>query len=80
MQRSEGSIRTTHAGRLPRVAPPNADLTTQVAEVIRKQVQVGISCFGDGEYWNDRSFAYYGKQFTGVTTRALHPGELATAR
>ena len=52
----------------------------QVAEVIRKQVQIGISCVGDGEFWNDRNFAYYGQQFTGVTTRALRPGELATAR
>jgi 5-methyltetrahydropteroyltriglutamate--homocysteine methyltransferase len=80
MRRSEGAIRTTHAGRLPAVAPALADITTQVAEVIRKQVQIGISCVGDGEFWNDRNFAYYGQQFTGVTTRALRPGELATAR
>jgi 5-methyltetrahydropteroyltriglutamate--homocysteine methyltransferase len=80
MQRSEGAIRTTHAGRLPPVAPADADLTRQVAEVIRKQVQIGIGCVGDGEFWNGRSFAYYGEQFSGVTTRALHPGELATGR
>jgi 5-methyltetrahydropteroyltriglutamate--homocysteine methyltransferase len=81
MRRSDDAIRTTHAGRLPPVAPAaETDLTRQVAAVIRKQVELGVSCVGDGEFWNGRSFAYYGQQFTGVTTRALRPGELATAR
>ncbi len=57
MQRSEAAIRTTHAGRLPPVAPADTDVTRQVAEVIRKQVQIGISCVGDGEFWNGRNFA-----------------------
>jgi 5-methyltetrahydropteroyltriglutamate--homocysteine methyltransferase len=80
MQRSEGSIRTTHAGRLPPVAPADADLTTQVAEVIRKQVQIGISCVGDGEFWNGRHFLFYGQQFEGITSRELRPGERGSGR
>jgi len=54
-------------------------LVEQVAAVIKKQVQAGISCVGDGEFWNGRSFAYYGQQF-GATTRPLKPGEKGSAR
>jgi methionine synthase II (cobalamin-independent) len=75
MLRSEGAIRTTHAGRLPAVAPASADVITQVAEVIRKQTQIGISCVGDGEFWNGRHFLFYGQQFEGITARELRPGE-----
>jgi 5-methyltetrahydropteroyltriglutamate--homocysteine methyltransferase len=80
MQRSDRAIRTTHAGRLPQVAPATADLTTQVAEVIRKQVQIGISCVGDGEFWNGRHFLFYGQQFDGITSRDLRPGERGSGR
>ena len=80
MQRSEGSIGTTHAGRLPPVAPPDADLARQVAEVVRKQLQIGISCVGDGEFWNGRNFQYYAQQFEGVTARPLKPGERSSGR
>ena len=78
MQRSDGAIRTTHAGRLPPVSAERGNdagsLTRQVAEVIRKQVQLGISCVGDGEFWNGRNFAYYAQQFSGITARALRLG------
>jgi 5-methyltetrahydropteroyltriglutamate--homocysteine methyltransferase len=80
MQRSEGAIRTTHAGRLPQVAPADAEVTRQVAEVIRKQVQIGISCVGDGEFWNGRNFHYYAHQFGGVTARPLKDGERGSGR
>jgi 5-methyltetrahydropteroyltriglutamate--homocysteine methyltransferase len=98
MQRSENSIRTTHAGRLPPVgdagahysswSPRGAEKTTEdtavltrhVADVVRKQVELGISCVGDGEFWNGRNFIYYAQQFGGVTTRALHPGERGSGR
>ena len=81
MRRSDDAIRTTHAGRLPPVAPADeTDLTRQVAAVIRRQVALGVNCVGDGEFWNGRSFSYYGQQIAGVTTRALRPGELSTAR
>jgi len=80
MQRSEGAIRTTHAGRLPPVAPASADVTSQVAEVIRKQAQIGISCVGDGEFWNGRHFLFYGQEFEGITARDLRPGERGSGR
>jgi 5-methyltetrahydropteroyltriglutamate--homocysteine methyltransferase len=94
MQRSDASIRTTHAGRLPPVtsgnylsASPQNDttadteaLTRQVTELIRKQVRLGIDCVGDGEFWNGRTFKYYAQQFSGVTTRPLRPGERASGR
>jgi 5-methyltetrahydropteroyltriglutamate--homocysteine methyltransferase len=55
-------------------------LTRQVAEVIRKQVQLGIDCVGDGEFWNGRNFLYYSQQLGGVTTRPLRPGERGSGR
>jgi 5-methyltetrahydropteroyltriglutamate--homocysteine methyltransferase len=57
-----------------------AELVKQVAAVIQKQVQIGISCVGDGEFWNGRSFAYYAQQFGGVTDRPLKPGEKGSHR
>jgi 5-methyltetrahydropteroyltriglutamate--homocysteine methyltransferase len=81
MKRSEGSIRTTHAGRLPPVAPAEQkDITHQVSAVVNKQIELGIDCVGDGEFWNGRSFAYYAEQFGGVTARPLKPGERASGR
>ena len=80
MRRSEAAIRTTHAGRLPPVAPLTSDLTRQVAAVIRKQAEIGIDCLGDGEFWNGRNFQYYAQQFGGVTARPLRPGERASGR
>lgn len=51
-----------------------------MAEVIDKQVKIGIDCVGDGEFWNGRNFASYARQFSGVTERPLRPGERATGR
>ncbi len=79
MQRSETAIRTTHAGKLPPVGAADT-VTGQVAEVIRKQVQLGLSCVGDGEFWNGRNFQYYARQFEGITTRPLQPGERGSGR
>jgi len=80
MKRSETAIRTSHAGKLPPVAPDSGSLAGQVAAVIRKQVQLGIDCVGDGEFWNGRNFLYYAQQLGGVTPRQLRPGERAAAR
>ena len=73
MQRSETSIRTSHCGRLPAVgaattAAKGADFdsaSTQVVEVIKKQVHIGIDCVGDGEFWNGRNFLYMGSNLAG---------------
>jgi 5-methyltetrahydropteroyltriglutamate--homocysteine methyltransferase len=83
MQRSDASIRTSHAGRLPPLTPASEDaagLTRQVAEVVRKQVQLGIDCVGDGEFWNGRNFLYYVQQLSGITKRARRPGEKGSGR
>jgi 5-methyltetrahydropteroyltriglutamate--homocysteine methyltransferase len=88
MQRSESYIRTSHAGRLPPVASTStqgtaedpAALRRQVADVIRKQAQIGIDCVGDGEFWNGRNFNYYAQQLGGVTSRKLRTGEKASGR
>jgi 5-methyltetrahydropteroyltriglutamate--homocysteine methyltransferase len=62
------------------VAPASEDVSRQVAALIKKQVQIGISCVGDGEFWNGRNFAYYAQQFGGITTRPLKPGEKGSHR
>ncbi len=87
MKRSERNIRTSHGGRLPYVTngsaanPPatEATLPQQVAAVIKKQMEIGINCIGDGELWNGRDFLYYGR-YLGVTLRDVAPGERATSR
>ena len=88
MQRSENSIRTTHAGRLPPVgdasahysswSPRGAEKTTEdtavltrhVADVIRKQVELGIDCVGDGEFWNGRGYTSTTRRTSKASPRA----------
>jgi 5-methyltetrahydropteroyltriglutamate--homocysteine methyltransferase len=55
-------------------------IESAIAEVVRKQREIGIDCVGDGEFWKARSFAYYGSHLAGIETRALRPGEPATTR
>jgi len=80
MQPSDGHIRTSHAGRLPRVAAESEALPQQVAAVVKKQVEIGIDCIGDGEFWNGRTFRYYMQELNGVTERPLRPGERGSGR
>jgi 5-methyltetrahydropteroyltriglutamate--homocysteine methyltransferase len=94
MRNSSGSIITSHAGRLP--IPPgcedlpsrlhrgeavdDAQIERAIADTIRKQVDIGIDCVGDGEFWKARNITYYGSHLSGVETRPLEPGEAATTR
>ena len=94
MKRSEGRIRTTHAGRLP--VPPGCEglpmrlfrgetiepkvIDAGIDQVVRKQLELGIDCVGDGEFWKVRNFAYLSRHFTGIETRPLKPGEPASTR
>jgi 5-methyltetrahydropteroyltriglutamate--homocysteine methyltransferase len=80
MQRSEGHIRTSHAGRLPRLVAESETLPRQVTAAVKKQVEIGIDCVGDGEFWNGRNFQYYTQQLSGVTERPLRPGEKGSGR
>ena len=94
MQRSERSIRTSHAGRLPGTAQSGggslegadkpvediAALTSQVAGIVKRQRDLGIDCVGDGEFWTGRNFQFYAQQLSGIASRELQPGERASGR
>ena len=94
MKRSSERIRTTHAGRLP--VPPGCEdmpmrlfrgdkvspetIAAGLDHVVKKQLDLGIDCIGDGEFWKSRGFAYYSRHFSGIETRKLAPGEPASTR
>ncbi len=94
MKRSSDRIRTTHAGRLP-VSPGLENLPVRlylgevvdpatiaegVAHGLRKQIDIGIDCVGDGEFWKARDFIYYSRHLTGLERRPLRPGETGSTR
>ena len=51
-----------------------------IAGVVKHQVDVGIDCIGDGEFWTTRNFAYYANHLSGITTRPVRPGEVGSTR
>ena len=94
MKRSTDRIRTTHAGRLP-VSPGLENLPVRlylgevvdpatiaegIAHGVRKQIDLGIDCVGDGEFWKARDFIYYSRHLTGLERRPLKPGETGSTR
>ena len=94
MKRSTDRIRTTHAGRLP-VSPGLENLPVRlylgevvdpaaiadgIADVVAKQLDAGIDCIGDGEFWKARDFIYYSRHLTGIERRQLKPGETGSTR
>jgi len=40
-----------------------------IAEMVKKQVEIGIDCVNDGEFWTARNFAHYAATFTGLEVR-----------
>ncbi|HEY5963715.1 MAG TPA: cobalamin-independent methionine synthase II family protein [Xanthobacteraceae bacterium] len=94
MKRSSDRIRTTHAGRLP--TPPGCEglpvrlfrgekvepavIDAGIDQVVRQQLDRGIDCIGDGEFWKARNLAYLSRHFTGIATRPLKPGEPPSTR
>lgn len=94
MRRSAGRIRTTHAGRLPNSpgcedlpfrlfrgeAIDPATIEAGLVHVVQRQLDLGVDCIGDGEFWKSRNFAYYSRHLTGIETRPLQPGETASTR
>ena len=42
-----------------------AQVMPAIAETVRRQVEAGIDCIGDGEFWTARSLAHYAAHFTG---------------
>jgi 5-methyltetrahydropteroyltriglutamate--homocysteine methyltransferase len=57
-----------------------AQVTPAIAEIVRRQVEVGIDCIGDGEFWTARSLAHYTAHFTGIEARSVGTGEPPTTR
>jgi 5-methyltetrahydropteroyltriglutamate--homocysteine methyltransferase len=83
MKSSANGIRTSHVGRQP---PPAGwdgqphQVEAAVAETVRKQVEIGIDCVGDGEYWNGRGYNDYAHLLGGITVRDVKPGEVGATR
>ena len=46
-----------------------AEVTPAIAETVKKQVEAGIDCIGDGEFWTARSLAHYTAHFNGIEAR-----------
>jgi methionine synthase II (cobalamin-independent) len=51
---------------LAAAVPASPWVTPAIAETVRKQVEAGIDCIGDGEFWTARSLAHYTAHFTGI--------------
>jgi 5-methyltetrahydropteroyltriglutamate--homocysteine methyltransferase len=51
-----------------------------IAETVKAQVDIGIDCINDGEFWTSRSPAHYAAHFTGIEVRPVKPGEPPTTR
>jgi len=62
-----GAEVTDHSEIAARVVP-------SITETVKKQVDIGIDCIGDGEFWTGRNRAHYAAHFTGIEVRALKPG------
>lgn len=93
MQRSSERILTTHPGRLPdpdiqaelraaRAAGDqqafDAQVTAGIAQMVRRQQQIGVDLLSDGEFWKARDQRYYDSRASGIETRPSQPGEPAT--
>ena len=42
-----------------------AKVTPAIAETVKKQIEAGIDCIGDGEFWTARNLAHYAAYFHG---------------
>ena len=51
-----------------------------IAETVKKQIEIGIDCINDGEFWTARSLAHYAAHFTGLEARPVKLGEPPTTR
>ncbi len=51
-----------------------------VAAAIKHQVEIGIDCIGDGEFWSGLGLKWYEQQMSGLSTRPLKEGEVAAMR
>ena len=51
-----------------------------VADVVKRQVEIGLDCISDGEYWSGLDVKWFDRQMAGLSTRPLKPGEVGTMR
>ena len=57
-----------------------AQIVPVVADVVKRQVEIGLDCIGDGEYWSALDIRWFDQQMTGLGTRPLKPGEVGSMR
>jgi methionine synthase II (cobalamin-independent) len=57
-----------------------AQVVPVVAEVVKRQVAIGLDFIGDGEYWSALDVGWFDQQMTGLGTRPLQPGEVGSMR
>jgi 5-methyltetrahydropteroyltriglutamate--homocysteine methyltransferase len=90
MKRSTDRILTTHPGRLPNPdnqgeivrARDSGDqqkfdelVKNSIADMVRRQKQIGIDIMSDGEFWKARDQKYFASRASGIETRPARPGE-----
>ena len=92
MKYSAQGIRTSHVGRLPvpsgfeetalRLArgEGGGEEVAAVADAVKRQVEIGLDCIDDGEYWSAPDIRWFDQQMTGLGTRPLKPGEAGSMR
>src|ERR1700752_3649661 len=51
-----------------------------VAAIVKRQIEIGIDCIGDGELWAGYGFDYYSQQMSGLSVRPLKQGEVGSSR
>jgi len=51
------------SGQLTDSAVIVAQVTPAIAETVRRQVEAGIDCIGDGEFWTARTLDHYTAHF-----------------
>src|SRR5215472_16753694 len=57
-----------------------AQVVPVVADVVKRQVEIGLGCIGDGEYWSALDIRWFDQQMTGLVTRPLKPDEFGSMR
>ena len=57
-----------------------AQVVPVVADVVKRQVGIGLDCIGDGEYWSALDIKWFDQQMTGLSTRLLKPSEVGSMR
>ena len=46
-----------------------AQVVPVVANVVKRQVEIGLDCIGDGEYWSALDIRWFDQLMTGLGTR-----------